>query len=81
MLIGISVLTLANQITYGGQYYPGEFLLKGYDFFGEQGLDVNHILFSSGTENSIALISGSVDINVGSDSKQWLYSTQWGIKH
>lgn len=69
LLIGISVLTLANQITYGGQYYPGEFLLKGYDFFGEQGLDVNHILFSSGTENSIALISGSVDINVGSDSK------------
>jgi NitT/TauT family transport system substrate-binding protein len=33
------------------------------------GLQVNHILFSSGAENNQALISGACHINVGSDSK------------
>lgn len=65
----VNIIVISSSIKYGGQYYPGEFLLKGYDFFGEEGLEVDHILFSSGTENNIALISNSVDINVGSDSK------------
>lgn len=68
LLIG-TLLLFSTDIKYGGQYYPGEFLLDGYDFFGEFELDVDHILFSSGTENNIALISGGIDINVGSDSK------------
>jgi len=56
------------EIRYGGQYYPGEFLLKGStDLWGDSAVD--HILFSSGTENNQALISGQIDINVGSDSK------------
>ena len=59
----------ANTVRYGGQYYPGEFLLVGHDFWNEYDLDVEHILFSSGTENNQALISGDVDINCGSDSK------------
>jgi len=58
-----------NLIRYGGQYYPGEFLLDGHDFFSEFGLNVKHTLFSSGTENNEALISGNIDVNVGSDSK------------
>lgn len=57
-------------VRYGGQYYPGEFLLKGHPQFWEgYGLNVEHILFSSGTENNQALISGEIDVNVGSDSK------------
>lgn len=57
-------------VRYGGQYYPGEFLLKGHpEFWETYGLGVEHILFSSGTENNQALISGEIDINVGSDSK------------
>jgi len=59
-----------EAIRYGGQYYPGEFLLKGQpEFWEEYDLSVEHILFSSGTENNQALISGEIDINVGSDSK------------
>jgi len=58
-----------NQIRYGGQYYPGEFLLEGYDFFAAQGIKVEHIIFSSGTENNEAIISNNIDINVNSDSK------------
>jgi ABC-type nitrate/sulfonate/bicarbonate transport system substrate-binding protein len=56
-------------IRYGGQLYPEEFLMKGYDFFSQFGIKVEHILFSSGTENNEALISGSIDVNIGSDSK------------
>jgi len=56
-------------IRYGGQYYPGEFLLQGYDFWSKYELEVEHILFSSGSENNQALISGDIDINCGSDSK------------
>lgn len=67
-LIG-TLLLFSADIKYGGQYYPGEFLLDGYDFFEAYDLDVDHILFSSGTENNIALISGGIDVNVGSDSK------------
>ncbi len=59
-----------DTVTYGGQYYPGEFLLAGLPaLWTTYGLDVEHILFSSGTENNLALISGNIDINVGSDSK------------
>lgn len=56
-------------IQYGGQYYPGEFLLEGYDFWSNYDLEVEHILFSSGSENNQAIISGDIDINCGSDSK------------
>ena len=58
-----------GKIRYGGQYYPEEFLLKGYDFWSIYDIDVEHVLFSSGSENNQALISGEVDINCGSDSK------------
>jgi len=57
-----------SEITFGGQYYPGDFVLKGDPgLWGES--NVEHILFSSGTENNQALIAGDIDINVGSDSK------------
>lgn len=82
-LVGLTMLVLVlatsfmltageslSTVRYGGQYYPGEFLLKAYPQFWENyGLTVKHILFSSGTENNMALISGNVDINCGSDSK------------
>lgn len=59
-----------GSIRYGGQYYPGEFLLYGHpEFWAEYGLDVEHTLFSSGAENNEALIAGQVDINCGADSK------------
>lgn len=58
------------DIRYGGQYYPEEFLLQGYpQFWSKYGLNVEHILFSSGAENNQALISGNCDINCGTDSK------------
>jgi len=79
VLSGILILTTCVNIVeagskadirYGAQYYPGEFLLKGYPQLWEKyGLKVEHILFSSGAENNQALISGRCDINVGSDSK------------
>jgi len=80
LMLSIAVVTVSflpaiageklETVRYGGQYYPGEFLLKAYPQFWENyGLDVKHILFSSGTENNMALISGNVDINCGSDSK------------
>ena len=59
-----------GQIRYGGQYYPGEFLLKGYpDFWDKYNLNVTHTLFPSGAENNEALLSGTVDVNCGSDTK------------
>ena len=59
-----------DTIGYGGQYYPGEFLLKGLPaIWDTYDANVEHILFSSGTENNLALISRSIDVNVGSDSK------------
>jgi ABC-type nitrate/sulfonate/bicarbonate transport system substrate-binding protein len=72
LTICVSLVDAASQvdIRYGGQYYPGEFLLKGYPQLWEKyDLRVEHILFSSGAENNQALISGRCDINVGSDSK------------
>ena len=58
------------DITYGGQFYPEEFVLLGYgELWDEQGLNVDHILFSSGAEGNEAIIAGRVDINAGSDSK------------
>jgi len=58
-----------KTIRYGGQYYPGEFLLKGQDFWSKYDIKVEHTIFSSGSENNEALISNNIDINVGSDSK------------
>jgi len=59
-----------QHIRYGAQYYPGEFVLQGYpELWEKYGLEVEHILFSSGAENNQALISRRVDINCGSDSK------------
>lgn len=58
------------HIRYGGQYYPGEFLLLGNpQFWDEYDLKVNHVLFSSGAENNEALIAGNIDVNCGADSK------------
>ena len=66
----ITELTPKADIRYGGQYYPGEFLLAGNpDFWTKYDLDVEHTLFSSGAENNEALIAGKVDINCGADSK------------
>jgi NitT/TauT family transport system substrate-binding protein len=56
-------------LRFGGQYYPEDFLMEGHDFFEEFGINIEHTLFSSGTENNEALISGNIDVNVGSDSK------------
>ena len=59
-----------TTIRYGGQYYPGEFLLLGDpSIWSKYGIIVEHTLFSSGGEGNEALISGNVDINAGSDSK------------
>ncbi len=76
-LSGLSTLLLTSpprkktkKIRYGGQYYPGEFLLLGKpEFWEKYGLKVEHILFSSGSENNEALISGKIDINCGSEAK------------
>lgn len=69
-LCGLAAEEALETILYGGQYYPEEFLLQGLpQIWDTYGLDVEHILFSSGTENNLALISGSIDINCGSDSK------------
>jgi sulfonate transport system substrate-binding protein len=60
----------AQPIRYGGQYYPGEFVLKGSpEIWEDNNVLIEHTLFSSGTENNQALISGDIDVNVGSDSK------------
>jgi len=77
LLLGMTLIILTGcgsnadtMIRYGGQYYPEEFLLQGYpELWTEQDLVVEHILFSSGTENNQALIAGEIDINVGADSR------------
>lgn len=70
ILTSVVIFSAAKfDIRYGGQYYPEEFLLKGYDFFSEVGISVDHFIFSSGTENNLALISGNIDVSVASDSK------------
>ncbi|MFW5829760.1 MAG: ABC transporter substrate-binding protein [Planctomycetota bacterium] len=59
-----------GPLRYGGQIYPGEMVLKGAPELWQQAdADVKHIIFSSGTENNQALISGEIDVNCGSDSK------------
>lgn len=64
----IGYLDNDDALRYGGQYYPGEFLLKGKpELWGE--LQIEHFMFSSGTENNNALLAGDIDVNVGSDSK------------
>lgn len=58
------------DLRYGGQYYPGEFLLKGKpELWAKYNLSVEHVLFSSGAENNKALVAGDIDANCGSDSK------------
>jgi len=57
-------------VRYGGQHYPGEYVLAGSpDIWNKYGIQVDHTLFSSGAENSEALITERVDINCGSDTK------------
>lgn len=57
-------------VKYGGQHYPGEYVLAGSPYiWNKYGIEVDHTLFSSGAENSEALIAGQVDINCGSDTK------------
>lgn len=57
-------------VRYGGQHYPEEYVLAGDPgMWTKYGINVNHILFSSGIENTEALISGNVDINVGADTR------------
>lgn len=57
-------------VRYGGQNYPGEYVLAGDPgIWTNNGINVEHTLFSSGAENNEALISGTVDINAGSDTK------------
>jgi sulfonate transport system substrate-binding protein len=70
LFIGAAASGDSADIRYGGQYYPGEFVLQGYpELWGKYGVTVDHILFSSGSENNQALISGKADINCGADSK------------
>ena len=56
-------------LRYGGQLYPDDFLLASEGFWAASRLDVEHILFSSGTEGNESLVAGRVDVAVGSDSK------------
>ncbi len=60
-----------GQIRYGGQYYPDEFLLFGLgdELWDNYDINVTHTLFSSAGESNEALISGSIDINVGADTR------------
>ncbi|MHA1354713.1 MAG: ABC transporter substrate-binding protein [Candidatus Heimdallarchaeota archaeon] len=72
--IGIGFLIQPNNVefdlSYGGQYYPGEFVLKGNPEYWEQyGLNVEHRLFASAKESNDALLAGQIDVNCGSDSK------------
>jgi len=68
VILWVGAAKPAEEVRYGGQYYPGEFVLQGFpELWGSLG--VEHILFSSGTENNMALISGAIDVNCGSDSK------------
>ncbi len=71
--VGLMITTGSGEeadIEYGGQYYPGEFLLNGMpEIWENYGITVNHTLFSSGAEGNEALVSGRIDINCGSDSK------------
>ena len=73
--IGIGLLiqpqtATTYEVRYGGQYYPGEFLLEGYpELWATYDLNIEHRLFTSGGAGNDALLAGEVDINCGSDSK------------
>jgi sulfonate transport system substrate-binding protein len=57
-------------VRYGGQYYPGEWLLVGRpEFWTERGLQVEHTMFSSAGEANEALIAGTIDVVVGADTR------------
>ncbi len=59
-----------SEVRYGGQFYPGEFVLFGESsIWDTYGVEVDHTLFSSGGEGNEALVAGNVDINCGADSK------------
>lgn len=59
-----------QPLRYGAQFYPGEFLLLGApELWARYDLRVEHLIFSSGSENNQALIAGRCDVNCGSDSK------------
>ncbi len=60
-----------TKIKYGGQYYPDEFLLYGLgaELWDKYGIEVDHKIFSSAGESNDALISGTVDINCGADTR------------
>jgi len=65
-----AIASFADPLVYGGQYYPEEFVLKQMpEVWTKYGLDVEHILFSSGADSDQALISGQIQINCGSDSR------------
>lgn len=58
------------ELSYGGAYYPDEFLLKKLPFFWRTyNLSVKHTLYSSGAEANYALLAGDIDINCVSDTK------------
>jgi len=63
--------TEEGEVRYGGQYYPGEFLLFGLgdDIWQKYDINVTHTLFTSAGESNEALISGTIDINVGADTR------------
>lgn len=68
--ITLALMPQPKDLQYGGQYYPGEWVLYGHpEFWSKYDLAVGHVLFSSGAENNEALISGEIDINCGADSK------------
>ncbi len=59
-----------ETIRYGGQYYPGEWLLQGKpEFWTERGLQVEHTMFASAGEANEALIAGNIDVVVGADTR------------
>jgi ABC-type nitrate/sulfonate/bicarbonate transport system substrate-binding protein len=78
ILVAVAVITAGcimapkeGEIRYGGQYYPDEFLLFGLgdDLWSKYDINVTHTLFTSAGESNEALISGSIDINVGADTR------------
>jgi ABC-type nitrate/sulfonate/bicarbonate transport system substrate-binding protein len=59
-----------EKIRYGGQYYPGEWLLQGRpELWTERGIEVEHTMFASAGEANEALIAGNIDVVVGADTR------------
>ena len=69
LTVACIMTTEKGEVRYGGQYYPGEFLLFGLgdDIWEKYDINVTHILFTSAGESNEALISGTIDINCGAD--------------